>query len=254
MSISNADTANTSKTSSGKSLKIVQLYPCDMNIYGDWGNTLSLSRRAKAHGFEVEIVDYNPEDTFPDDADIIVGGGGQDSGQTVIGDDLQSIAPILREKAESGTPMLVICGLYQLFGKEFRTIGGQTLPGIGIFDAVTVGGEGRLIGNIVEESEEFGTIIGYENHSGLTTLGEGAKPLATVIKGEGNNKNDGQEGARVHNVIGTYLHGSLLPKNPKISDFLIQKAAEKKFENFTPSTIDDSLVEKARASAAERPR
>ena len=156
--------------------------------------------------------------------------------------------------AEKGTPMLVICGLYQLFGNEFRTIGGQVLPGIGIFDAVTVGGEERLIGNIVEESSEFGTIIGYENHSGLTTLSGTTEPLAKVTKGEGNNKDDEFEGARVHNVVGTYLHGSLLPKNPAISDFLIQKAAENKYGEFTPATIDDELVEKARASASQRPR
>lgn len=237
-----------------KSLKIVQLYPRDMNIYGDWGNTLSLSRRAIAHGFDVEIVDYNPGDTFPQDADILVGGGGQDSGQSVIQDDLQALAPTLRDMAEEGTPMLVICGLYQLFGKEFRTIGGEVLQGIGIIDAVTVGGEERLIGNIVQESDELGTIVGFENHSGLTTLGTGVQPFAKVTKGEGNNLTDEFEGARVHNVIGTYLHGSLLPKNPKVSDFLIQKAAEKKYGSFEPATIDDTLVEKARESAMSRPR
>lgn len=237
-----------------KSLKIVQLYPRDMNIYGDWGNTLSLSRRAITHGFDVEIVDYNPGDTFPQDADILVGGGGQDSGQSVIQDDLQALAPTLRDMAEEGTPMLVICGLYQLFGKEFRTIGGEVLQGIGIIDAVTVGGEERLIGNIVQESDELGTIVGFENHSGLTTLGTGVQPFAKVTKGEGNNLTDEFEGARVHNVIGTYLHGSLLPKNPKVSDFLIQKAAEKKYGSFEPATIDDTLVEKARESAMSRPR
>lgn len=241
-------------STASKSLKIVQLYPRDMNIYGDWGNTLSLSRRARAHGFEVEIIDYNPGDTFPSDTDIIVGGGGQDSGQGIIQEDLLALGPQLTQLAEDGTPMLLICGLYQLFGKEFRTIGGETLRGIGIFDAVTVGGEERLIGNIVQESDEFGTIIGYENHSGLTTLGGSTKPLATVTKGQGNNTQDGTEGARVHNVIGTYLHGSLLPKNPRISDFLIEQAALKKYGEFSPAEIDDSLVEKARASAAERPR
>lgn len=237
-----------------KSLTIVQLYPKDMNIYGDWGNTLSLSRRAQAHGFDTEIIDYNPGDEFPEHADIIVGGGGQDSGQTIIQDDLLAIGDRLKTMAEDGTPMLVICGLYQLFGKEFRTIGGDNLKGIGVFDLITEGGDERLIGNIVEESEEFGTIVGYENHSGLTRLGNGVKALATVTKGEGNNRDDNGEGARVHNVVGSYLHGSLLPKNPKISDFLIAKAAEKKFGEFTPATIDDSLVEKARAAAIERPR
>ncbi|GAA1752165.1 glutamine amidotransferase [Rothia terrae] len=237
-----------------KSLTIVQLYPKDMNIYGDWGNTLSLSRRAQAHGFDTEIIDYNPGDEFLEHADIIVGGGGQDSGQTIIQDDLLAIGDRLKAMAKGGTPMLVICGLYQLFGKEFRTIGGENLTGIGIFDLITEGGEERLIGNIVEESDEFGTIVGYENHSGLTHLGDGVTALATVTKGEGNNRDDKKEGARVHNVIGSYLHGPLLPKNPKISDFLISKAAEKKYGEFTPATIDDSLVEKARAAAIERPR
>ena len=237
-----------------KSLTIVQLYPKDMNIYGDWGNTLSLSRRAQAHGFDTEIIDYNPGDEFLEHADIIVGGGGQDSGQTIIQDDLLAIGDRLKAMAKGGTPMLVICGLYQLFGKEFRTIVGENLTGIGIFDLITEGGEERLIGNIVEESDEFGTIVGYENHSGLTHLGDGVTALATVTKGEGNNRDDKKEGARVHNVIGSYLHGPLLPKNPKISDFLISKAAEKKYGEFTPATIDDSLVEKARAAAIERPR
>lgn len=237
-----------------KNLKIVQLYPRDMNIYGDWGNTLSLSRRARAHGYDVEIIDHNPGDTFPEDADIIIGGGGQDSGQSIIQEDLHTIKNTLITLAENGTPMLLICGLYQLFGKEFKTIGGETLQGIGIFNATTIGGEERLIGNITEESEEFGTIIGFENHSGLTTLHGDTKPLAVTQKGQGNNLEDGTEGARHKNVIGTYLHGSLLPKNPKISDFLIQKAAEKKYGSFTPATIDDSLVEKARTSAMNRPR
>lgn len=242
------------EVASEKYLKIVQLYPRDMNIYGDWGNTLSLARRAKAHGFSVEIVDYNPGDVFPADGDIFVGGGGQDSGQSVIQDDLLAQAETLRQLAEDGTPMLVICGLYQLFGKEFKTVSGQKLQGIGIFDAHTVGGEERLIGNIVEESTEFGTIVGFENHSGLTYLSGGTEPLATVTKGDGNNKTDTGEGARVNNVIGTYLHGSLLPKNPAISDFLVKQAALKKYGDFTPASIDDSLIEKARASAVARPR
>lgn len=235
-------------------LTILQLYPRDMNIYGDWGNVLSLSRRARRHGFEVEIIDYNPGDVFPEDYDILVGGGGQDSGQTVIQDDLHRIAPKLREAAHAGTPMLVICGLYQLFGKEFRTVGGETLEGIGLFDAHTIGGEQRLIGNIVLESEEFGTIVGYENHSGLTYLDGDVQRLGTVTKGEGNNLDDDGEGARVQHVIGSYLHGSLLPKNPVISDYLIRHAAEKKYGEFRPAEIDDALATRAREVAATRPR
>ncbi len=235
-------------------INIVQLYPRDMNIYGDWGNTLSLARRAQGHGFETEIIDYNQGDNFPHQADILLGGGGQDSGQTLIQEDLHKQADRLLQLADEGTPMLVICGLYQLFGKEFKTISGQTLPGIGIFDAVTIGGKERLIGNIVEESEEFGTIVGYENHSGLTTLGPGVQPLGKVSKGEGNNTQDSTEGARYKNVIGTYLHGSLLPKNPQISDYLIAQAAQKKYGHFQSQHIDDTLVNKARHSAISRPR
>ena len=239
---------------SQKTIRILQLYPHAMNIYGDWGNTLVLQQRAEWHGYSVELLEYNVGDTFPSSVDIIVGGGGQDSGQTAIREDLQKIAKPLRALAASGTPMLVICGLYQLFGNFFKTKDGEVIDGIGIFDAETHGGPERLIGNTVVESTEFGEIIGYENHSGLTRLGKGCEPLGRVVKGAGNNGQDGYEGARVHNVIGTYLHGSLLPKNPKIADWLLEQAATKKYGEFTSGKIDDTLAEKARAVAQNRPR
>lgn len=237
-----------------KTIRLLQLYPRDMNIYGDWGNTLTLKRRAEWHGYEVELFEYNPGDVFPDDIDLIVGGGGQDSGQSVIQDDLQKIAPKLKELAESGTSMLVICGLYQLFGRFFKTKDGITLPGIGIFDIETHGGPERLIGNIITESSDFGQIIGYENHSGLTYLGKNVKPLGRVIRGAGNNGQDEFEGARYKNIIGSYLHGSLLPKNPQIADWLIEQAVVRKFGEFTPTVIDDRFATKARAVALKRPR
>ena len=239
---------------SKKMLRIVQLYPQDMNIYGDWGNVLTLQRRAQWHGYDVELLEYNPGDAFPENIDILIGGGGQDSGQTVIQDDLQKIAPRLKSLAENGTPMLVICGLYQLFGKFFKTKDGVTIPGVGIFDSETHGGPERLIGNIVTESAEFGQIVGYENHSGLTYLSSGAQPLGKVIRGAGNNSQDETEGARVHNVIGSYLHGSLLPKNPRIADWLIEQAATRKYGDFTPTVIDDRFADKARVVAMKRPR
>lgn len=237
-----------------KSLTILQLYPRDMNIYGDWGNALTLKRRAEWHGYSVQLLEYNPGDTFPDDIDIVIGGGGQDSGQSVIQDDLQKIAPKLKNLASNGTPMLVICGLYQLFGNFFKTKDGVTIPGVGIFDIETHGGPERLIGNIVTESPEFGQIIGYENHSGLTYLAKDIEPLGKVIRGAGNNGQDESEGARYKNVLGSYMHGSLLPKNPAIADFLIEKAATRKFGEFQPTVIDDSFAEKARAVALKRPR
>ena len=237
-----------------KQLTILQLYPRDMNIYGDWGNVLTLQRRAQWHGLEVELLEYNPGDEFPEHADIIVGGGGQDSGQSIIQNDLQKIGPALKKLAESGTPMLVICGLYQLFGNSFKTKDGVVIPGIGVFDAETHGGPERLIGNIVTKSEEFGEIVGYENHSGLTYLSGNTLPLAKVIRGAGNNGQDEFEGARIRNVIGSYLHGSLLPKNPGIADWLIEQAAARKYGEFEPSVIDDTFAKKARDIAIKRPR
>lgn len=225
-----------------------------MNIYGDWGNVLTIKRRAEWHGYGIKLIEYNPGDTFPDSVDIIIGGGGQDSGQSIIQTDLQSIAPKLTKLAENGTPMLVICGLYQLFGNFFKTRDGITIPGIGIFNIETHGGPERLIGNIVTESEQFGQIIGYENHSGLTYLSKGVQPFGVVRKGAGNNGQDNYEGARVHNVIGSYLHGSLLPKNPAVADWLIEQACVRKFGSFEPSVINDSFADNAREVALNRPR
>lgn len=237
-----------------KPIHVLQLYPRDMNIYGDWGNTLTLKRRLERYGYAVRLSDHDPGDPFPPDADLLVGGGGQDSGQFRVQEDLQRIAPELRAMAADGVPMLAICGLYQLFGHEFRTGAGETLPGIGILDLTTVGGPRRLIGNIVLESPEFGTVVGYENHSGVTRLGPGQAPLGKVLKGAGNNGEDGTEGARVHHVVGSYLHGSMLPKNPAVADHLIRAAVERRLGAFDAAPLDDTLAERAREVAQARPR
>jgi CobQ-like glutamine amidotransferase family enzyme len=237
-----------------KPLVILQLYPHDMNIYGDNGNALVLARRAQWHGYKPEIITYNPGDTFPDHVDIIVGGGGQDSGQDKIQEDLLKIGPTLRALAKDNTPMLMICGLYQLFGKYFKTQDGHIIEGIGLLDITTVAGPERLIGNIVTNSSQFGDIIGYENHSGQTFLADGIQSLGIVTQGAGNNSKDGHEGARYRNVIGSYTHGSLLPKNPAIADWLIEQAAAKRYGEFTPNVIDDRFAELARIHASKRPR
>lgn len=239
---------------SQKLLTILQLYPRDMNIYGDNGNVLVLKRRAEKHGYTVTVIEYNPGDEFPDNVDLVIGGGGQDSGQDTIQQDLQMIGPRLIDFAESGVPMLVICGLYQLFGKFFKTQDGHVIPGIGLLDIETAAGPERLIGNIVTHSEQFGDIIGYENHSGQTRLGKNVTPLGRVIRGAGNNGADDAEGARYKNVIGSYLHGSLLPKNPAIADWMIEQAAIAKYTEFTPGDIDDHFAELARKHAMKRPR
>ena len=237
-----------------KSITILQLYPQDMNIYGDWGNIQVLMQRLKWHGYDATLTDYNPGDVFPDAVDILVGGGGQDSGQDKIQQDLLAIAPKLRQLAENDTPMLLICGLYQLFGNFFKTQDGHVIKGIGVLNIETHAGPERLIGNVVTHSKEFGDIIGYENHSGQTFLGRGVLPLGRVIKGAGNNGQDDSEGVRYRNIVASYLHGSLLPKNPAIADFLIEKAATKKYGDYTPSVIDDRFAELAREHALKRPR
>lgn len=235
-------------------LVILSLYPRDMNIYGDRGNLLALTRRARAHGFAPRVVELNIGDALPEHVDIVIGGGGQDSGQVRVAADLSARAEAFRVLAEDGTPMLVICGLYQLFGHRFLTSSGETLQGIGVLDVETRGGDERMIGNVVVDSRDFGEIIGYENHSGNTVLGADSEPLGKVVQGLGNNPDDGTEGARTHNVLGSYLHGSLLPKNPAISDFLIATAAERRYGAFTPVAGVDETAERARASAKRRPR
>jgi CobQ-like glutamine amidotransferase family enzyme len=237
-----------------RQITILQLYPRDMNIYGDWGNVLVLKRRLEWHGYKVTLLEYNQGDTFPENVDLVIGGGGQDSGQDSIQTDLLSIGTRLHDLANDNVPMLMICGLYQLFGKFFKTGDGHVIEGISLLDIETHAGPERLIGNIITESSDFVEIIGYENHSGLTFLGRGVKPLGRVIKGAGNNGQDETEGARYKNVIASYLHGSLLPKNPSVADFLIEKAIVKKYGEFTPTVIDDRFAELAREVALKRPR
>lgn len=238
---------------SDKKIIVTHLYPRDMNIYGDHGNILVLKKRLEWHGYHPEIIEYNPGDTFPENTDIILGGGGQDSGQDKIQSDLLTIGPSLKKLAESGTPMLVICGLYQLFGRFFKTQDGHVIEGIGLLDIETAAGPERLIGNIITRSDDFGDIIGYENHSGQTYLGNDVLPFGKVIRGAGNNGKDEFEGARYKNVIGSYLHGSLLPKNPLVADWLITKATQR-YGDSALSVIDDRYANTARQLAMKRPR
>jgi putative cobyric acid synthase cobQ len=237
-------------------LNILELYPKDMNIYGDSGNVLILKKRAEKRNISVNILSYNIGDSFPKNVDIVVAGGGQDSGQEKVNKDLLKIKDKLKKLAENYTPMLLICGSYQLFGNYFRTNEGKVLKGIGILNAYTEATNERMVGNIITESVPFGEIIGYENHSGKTTLEGDTLPLGLVKLGAGNNGEDSTEGARYKNVIGTYLHGSLLPKNPRIADFLISEAMAKKYpDDFTKlKALDDSLADKARKVAITRPR
>ncbi|MGO1193523.1 MAG: type 1 glutamine amidotransferase [Nesterenkonia sp.] len=251
-----------SAAASPKPIHVLQLYPRDMNIYGDYGNALVLKQRIRWFGYQPVMHTYDPGDEFPEQVDLLIGGGGQDSGQDRIHQDLLQIGPQLHALANDGTPMLAVCGLYQLFGHWFDPREGSRLDGLGLLDVTTVGTDTRLIGNVVTRSEQFGEIIGYENHSGQTHLGSEAEPFGEVITGEGNNERDSHEGARHQNIIGSYLHGALLPKNPAIADFLIGTAAQRRYDEqlgevqapLTAPLSLDQLTERARTTAAARPR
>ena len=234
-------------------LRILHLYPKEMNIYGDWGNVLTILQRAKWHGLETQLVEHHPGKPFPKDIDMIIGGGGQDSGQSVIQEDLLAISDELHRLADDNVPMLMVCGLYQLFGRFFKTADGIEIPGIGIFKAETHGGPKRLIGNVVTDTP-FGEMVGYENHSGLTLLDDDQPALGRIVKGAGNNGEDKTEGAIYKCVFGTYLHGSLLPKNPDFADALVEAAALRKYGKFEPNIVDDRFAHAARAVAKRRPR
>lgn len=250
----------------GRVLDIVTLYPRDMNIYGDSGNVLTVRRRAALYGFTPVVHNYNQGDEWPSHVDIVLGGGGQDQGQGTITDDLFARSRQIRALADDGCPMLLICGMYQLFGEYFQTVEGDRLPGIGVLDLVTVGQPVRMIGNLVGHTEEFGDVVGYENHSGQTFLRDGGRtrPWGRVdADGTGNNGRDHTEGARYNAVIGTYLHGSVLPKNPRVADYLIGEAARRRYgvERLEPTAQGadelrrlDDLASRAAAVAARRPR
>ena len=148
--------------------------------------------------------------------------------------------------------MLMVCGTYQLFGNRFITLTGKTIQGIGIFDVETIGGPKRLIGNTAVETADFGTLYGFENHSGKTRLAASQQPLGTVTRGSGNNGDDRTEGARTSNAIGTYLHGPLLPNNPPLADSLIRLALQRKGIDFVPGSIDDTFAQQSRRNAVTR--
>lgn len=236
-------------------ITILHLYPREMNLYGDHGNILTLIKRCEWRGIKTKIIEHEPGQSLPKNIDIIFGGGGQDSGQNKIEADLKKIGPELKKLVENGTPTLVICGLYQLFGKSFTTQDEHRIEGINIFNLSTTAGQERLIGNITIKSNQFGQIVGYENHSGLTILEDKKQAFGEVISGAGNNGEDHTEGCFYKNCIGTYLHGPILPKNPKVADFLIETALKRQNPKFTKlAELDDSVEKAAHRSAASRPR
>jgi CobQ-like glutamine amidotransferase family enzyme len=234
-------------------LRVAHLYPRSMNIYGDRGNIMCLRRRCEVRGIAFELTELGMGERLDARAfDLIFAGGAQDREQRVVVEDLMATkADALREAAEDDVVVLAVCGAYQLFGKYYRESSGVELPGVGIFDLHTEHpGEKapRLIGNIVLEWEGR-TVVGFENHGGRTYLGAGVRALGKVKSGHGNNGADGTEGAVYRNAYGTYVHGSLLPKNPVLADHLIVTALRRRYGDVGLAAIDDRAEVRAHAAA-----
>lgn len=242
-------------------LTIAYLYPTLMNLYGDRGNIIALSQRARWRGVAVEVRQFHLGDALdPACFDILFVGGGQDKEQALICEDLQKVkGRAVAAAVEDGAVLLAICGGYQLLGHYFKTGDGTVLPGVGVFDAYTVAGNRRCIGDIIAQCGFAPggprTLVGFENHSGKTYLGERTRPLGKVLFGSGNNGEDGGEGAVYRNAYGAYLHGSLLPKNPWFADHLILTALRRRYGSAAElSPLDDSLEERAHEAIIQRIR
>lgn len=230
-------------------LTIAHLYPKLLNIYGDFGNVLALKRRCEYRNIDCEIVSVNVGDEIDiEKNDIYFIGGGQDKQQIEVSEELQKRKEVLTQAANDGRVFLAICGGYQLLGKYYQPHDGAKLLGIGVLDAYTVAGDTRFIGNVTAKTDflEPKSLVGFENHAGLTYLEDGTVPLARVVVGNGNNSQDGGEGGRKNNVFGTYLHGSVLPKNPHFTDYLIKTALEVKYKRpIELEKLDDTIEMKA---------
>ncbi len=243
---------------SAPALRVAHLYPRLMNIYGDRGNVMCLRRRCEARGIGFELTELSTGDRLdPAAFDLIFAGGAQDREQRGVADDLLATkAAAIREAIEADVALLAVCGAYQLFGRSYRESTGAELPGAGIFDMRTEHpgpGTKRCIGNIVAEwrapDGTQRTIVGFENHGGRTRLGPGVRPLARVRRGFGNNGEDGTEGAVYRNAVGTYVHGSLLPKNPALADHLIATALRRRHGEAELAPIDDRAELRAHEAA-----
>jgi CobQ-like glutamine amidotransferase family enzyme len=222
------------------------LYPDLMNIYGDRGNILTLLKRAEWRGFQTNLIELGRGSTKQmDEVDVFFFGGGQDREQALVYEDLLEFKqPPLEQAVSNGAMVLAVCGGYQLLGHYYQTAEGEKFPGIGMIDVRTEAGKKRFIGDVVIETDiatlHPKTLVGFENHSGRTYLGPKARPLGKAALGYGNNGSDGMEGCLQGTVLGTYLHGSLLPKNPHLADYLIRNALIRRgVDELSP--LDDSV-------------
>lgn len=244
-----------------KKFKIVigYLYGDLMNIYGDTGNIIALKKRAEWRGIKVEVINISLGVKLAhlqgvQRPNLYFFGGGQDQQQELVSKDLikSGKGKVIKKEVERGVPLLSICGGYQLLGDYYKPHKGPKLPGISLFPAYTLASHDRMIGNIVIESM-FGKLVGFENHSGKTYLKRGALPFGMVTSGFGNNGADKGEGCMYKNAIGCYMHGSLLPKNPKLADWLVKKALEVKYGRAIElAPLDDTLELQAHHKAISK--
>jgi lipid II isoglutaminyl synthase (glutamine-hydrolysing) len=242
-------------------LRVGHLYPDYLNIYADRGNIAVLARRAfwRGHELEVEAISAG-EPVRPGAHDLYYIGGGQDREQALIAPDMAAKGPTLGEAVDGGAAVLAVCGGYQLLGGFYRDRAGVELPGAGILPLHTVAGDRRMIGDVLLECElEPGrrrTLAGFENHAGRTSLEAGAEPLGRVVAGFGNDGKSGYEGCRRGRVIGTYLHGPLLPRNPWFADWVLAQTAAHRSGGEPPvfDPLPDELEARAAAVSATRAR
>lgn len=210
-------------------IRVGHLYPDYLNIYADRGNIAVLARRAAWRGHELEVLALGMGDSLePAAQDLLYVGGGQDREQALVAQDIAAKGEELRRAVDDGAAVLAVCGGYQLIGRFYRERSGAELPGAGVLPLHTVAGERRMIGDVLLECElepgERHTLAGFENHAGRTILEEGGEPLGRVVAGFGNDGESGFEGCRAGRVVGTYLHGPLLPRNPWLADWLLAQA------------------------------
>ena len=235
-------------------LTIGHLYPDLLNLYGDRGNIRCMAKRLEWRGIESEVREYCLGDRVDfGECDLFLLGGGSDREQKIVCQELSSIRKDFKEYVEDMGTVIAICGGYQLLGSYYQ-MGNEKIEGLELVDLYTEQGEGRLIGNITIQSHFDMPITGFENHGGRTFLGAGIQPLGKVIHGYGNDGASGYEGVQYKNVIGTYLHGPLLPKNPLVCDWLLEKALERKTgAPVVLEPLDDTAERRANEYAQSRP-
>ncbi|UXR77744.1 MULTISPECIES: glutamine amidotransferase [unclassified Staphylococcus] len=232
-------------------LTVFHFMPDKLNLYSDIGNIMALKYRAKQRNIQINVIDVNETEGINlKEADIFFIGGGSDREQAIATKELTKIKSELKEAIDAGLPGLVVCGGYQFLGEKYITADGKELEGLHILDFYTEAQTDRLTGDIVIESEQFGTIVGFENHGGRTY--HSYPTLGHVTYGYGNNDKDKQEGIHYKNLLGTYLHGPVLPKNHEMTDYLLRTAAERKGIPFVPEKIDNMAEEQAKQVLVDR--